>query len=141
MNEDEEEDMICSFLFDNDEFVCQRADEAEGEDELARDAEEEDEDVHGQALTTTPNWIDFEALRDYVPGFSASPPLGLNGTWDVHRIFRGATRSGESRRYRGQNFVNDTFTPLTPAGEQFDPNVYNELLQGNAVSIYKHMRR
>ncbi|GMI52844.1 hypothetical protein ScalyP_jg544, partial [Parmales sp. scaly parma] len=131
--------MICSFLCDNDEFLCQLADEAEGEDELARDVEEEDEDVHGQALTTTPG-IDFEALRNYSPGSSASPPLGLNGTWDIYRIFRGATRSGEPRRYRGQTFVNDTFTPLTPAGERFDPIVYNELLQGNAVSIYKHMR-
>jgi len=50
LNEDEDEDMILSFLFDDDEFVCRLADEAEGEDELARDVEEED--VHGQALTT-----------------------------------------------------------------------------------------
>jgi len=82
-------------------------------------------------------------LKDYqinpTSNSTGSPPVGLNGPFDVWRVlpYRGGPlREGEPRTYRGQRFVaNCDFTPRTPNGNYFDGDIYQEVLQGNAVSI------
>jgi hypothetical protein len=88
--------------------------------------------------------INFQALREYTSSSTGPEPIGRNGRYDPSRVFPnngGLVRQGEPRRYPRQDFVFGDFTLQTPDGNQFNEDALNHLLEGNAVSIYKPMRR
>ena len=88
--------------------------------------------------------INFRALREYTSSSTGPEPIGRNGLYDPSRVFPnngGHVRRGEPRRYPRQDFVFGDYTLQTPGGNQFDGDTLNHLLEGNAVSIYKPMRR